>query len=170
MPRFRVVPDRSQVWIDARSSVHPIETRTDGLEGFLDLDVSEAGRVSAAAPPAGRLSLPVDRLRSGNRLEDRELQKRIDARRFPTIDGVLTSLDTSGEDGRYQVKGDVVFHGVQRTYENEMTVQLDGDTVQLRGEATFDIRDFGVQPPRILLLRVEPEVTVRVDILAQKES
>ena len=36
--------------------------------------------------------------------------------------------------------------------------------------AVFDIRDFGMEPPRILMLKVQPEVTVRVEIVAEKES
>jgi hypothetical protein len=72
------------VWIDARSNVHPIHSNADGLTGFIDLD---------GDPPAGELSFPVAKLSSGNPLERRELQKRIEARRHPTIDGVLTSLE-----------------------------------------------------------------------------
>ncbi len=48
-------------------------------------------------------------------------------------------------------------------------VQIDDSTLQLEGESTFDIRDFGMEPPRILLLRVHPEVKVRVAIVATKE-
>ena len=40
----------------------------------------------------------------------------------------------------------------------------------LAGETTFDMRDFGMEPPRILMLRVEPDVTVRVTIVAEKEE
>ena len=89
MTRYSIVPDRSQVWIDARSNVHPIHSSTSGLEGYVELDLEPSGTVDPAGTPAGRLSLPVDRLKSGNRMEDRELQKRIDARKFPRIEGQL---------------------------------------------------------------------------------
>ena len=36
MARFRIAPDQSAVLIDATSSLHPIHTRTVGLEGFLE--------------------------------------------------------------------------------------------------------------------------------------
>jgi hypothetical protein len=42
--------------------------------------------------------------------------------------------------------------------------------VTLAGRSTFDIRDFGMEPPRILMLKVQPEVAVRVEIVAEKES
>jgi polyisoprenoid-binding protein YceI len=169
--RFRIVPDRSRVWIDARSSVHPIQSSTTGLEGEVDLEVGDDGRVRFGSPPAGHLSLAVSRLSSGNRLEDRELQKRIDARRYPTISGVLHEVQAIGDDGRFQVSGDVTFRGVTRRYQSEMTLApTGGDTVTLAGKSRFDVRDFGLEPPRILMLRVEPEVDVRVEIVAEREG
>ena len=169
MPRFRIVPERSHVTIDARSSVHPIHSRTDGLQGYIELTVAD-GRVDSAPALAGHLSLPVDRLRSGNPLEDRELRRRIDARRFPSIEGELTGIRLVTDD-RYLVAGDVTFRGVTRACEEEMTVDvLDESTLQLAGRATFDVRDFGMEPPRILMLRVYPEVEVSVEIVAEREN
>ena len=166
MPRYRIVPQASQVWIDAHSMLHPINTRTDGLEGHLDVVVRD-GQVDLTVPPSGRLSFEVERLSSGNRFEDRELHRRLDARRFPTIDGVLAGMEPTG-DGRYDVSGTITFRGVTRTYKDAMEVDVtDGRTIRLRGRAQFDIRDFGMDPPRLLFVRVEPQVDVRVEILAQ---
>ena len=107
----------------------------------------------------------------GNPLEDQELRRRIDARRYPTIEGALTDMHETGQDGRYLVRGDVTFKGSTRSYEDEMAVSQDDDgTLRLTGESIFDIRDFGMDPPRILMLKVEPEVGVRVEILAEREG
>ena len=169
MTRYDIVPDRSEVWIEASSNVHPIHSKTDGLEGFVELDVADGGLVDLTAAPSGRLSFPVARLRSGNPLEDRELRRRIDARRYPTIAGDLTVMAETGEDGRYRVEGDLTFKGVTRRYEDEMTLEaVNGQMVILAGEKTFDVRDFGLEPPRILLLKVEPAVRVKVAIVAEK--
>jgi polyisoprenoid-binding protein YceI len=167
--RYTIVPEQSRVWIDARSSVHPIHSTTDGLEGFIDLDAD--GNAVLGPNPTGQLSLPVNRLSSGRRLEDRELQKRIDARRYPTIKGVVTGVDPVGDDGRFRVHGDLAFRGVTRSVADDMTLTVvDEHTIRLVGESSFDIRDFGMEPPRILMLRVEPDVKVRVEIVAEKEG
>jgi polyisoprenoid-binding protein YceI len=159
------------VWIDARSNVHPIHSVADGLEGFIELDLDQEGQVTRGVKPLGELTMPVARLSSGNRLEDRELYKRIDARRFPAIRGVLDEMEQSGESGEYRVAGDVAFRGVMRRCEDHMTLQmLDDRTIQLAGASTFDIRDFGMEPPRVLMLKVEPEVAVRVEIVAEREG
>jgi polyisoprenoid-binding protein YceI len=169
--RYRMVAEESTVVIRARSSLHPIETRTSGLEGYLDLAIGAGGVIDVDAEPEGRLSFPVERLRSGNPLEDRELRRRIDARRHPTITGVLTGLAPCAGTGRYRVTGDLTFRGVTRSCEDEMTIVCeDEDTVRLDGESRFDVRDFEMEPPRILMLRVEPEVEVRVEIVARRES
>jgi len=152
------------VWIEASSSLHPIHTATRGLEGFVDGQVDDGGRFVLSA---GELSFPVARLASNNPLQDREMKRRIEARRYPTIDGRLTSVD-AGADGAVRVHGDVTFKGVTRPCSDAMTIALDDDGVlRLTGASMFDVRDFGMQPPRILMLRVHPEVNVRVEIVAR---
>lgn len=171
MTRFRIDPDRSRVWIDARSNVHPIHSETDGLRGFVDLELDADGRVKAGAPAAAELSLDVSRLSSGNRLEDRELYKRVDARRYPTIEGVLETLEADGSENGYRVAGQVTFRGVSRRYQDVVTVEArDPKSITLAGASRFNIKDFGMDPPRVLMLRVEPEVDVRIEIVAVKEE
>jgi polyisoprenoid-binding protein YceI len=171
LARYQISPHRSKVVINARSSLHPIHSETDGLEGWIDLEVLGGGRLNLTVAPKAQLTLPVEQLQSGSPLEDRELKRRIDARRFPTIDGELTEMKETGRDGRYLVSGELTFRGTTRHHEDEMTVeQVDDSTIKLEGTSTFDIRDFGMQPPRILMLKVEPDVTVTVEIVAEKEA
>ena len=136
------------------------------------MDVRGDGRVNLQVPAYAKLSLPVDRLASGNALEDRELKRRIDARRFPTIDGELRALEESGADGRYRARGELTFKGVTNTYEDEITIAAAADDQQLltiAGAHTFDIRDFGMEPPKVLMFRVQPDVTVRIEVVAERE-
>ncbi len=151
--RYRIIPERSRVWIDARSSVHPIHSSTEGLEGFVDLELDAEGKVDVMQAPKGEVSLPVNRLSSGNRTEDRELQRRIESTRHPTIDGVLERIERLGDVGIYNVTGNVTFRGVQRPHQDKMTIEpLDDQTIHLAGKSQFDIREFGMEPPRVLLL------------------
>jgi polyisoprenoid-binding protein YceI len=165
---FRIDPDRSKVWIEARSSMHPIHGEAEGLEGSIEADMAE-GRIDISAVPKIQIELPVAKLQSGKKLEDAEMMRRIDARRFPKITGSTTDLKENG--GRYQIRGDLTFHGVTRQVEGEVTISApDERSLVIEGEQVFDIRDFGVQPPKILMLKVHPDVRVRVKVVAQQES
>lgn len=161
MGSYRIDPDRSRVSIDARSSLHPIHTETIGLDGWLELKVNDGG-IDDRADPRGHVQFPVDKLGSGNPLEDRELRRRIDAERFPTISGELETIKATDTSARYLVGGALTFRGVTRRYTDEITFEtIEDETVTISGESVFDVRDFSMEPPRILMLKVEPEVTVR---------
>jgi polyisoprenoid-binding protein YceI len=110
------------------------------------------------------LQLEVSRLTSGNQLYDHELQRRIDARRYPNIEGRVTRLAADGKPPRYLVTGDVAFHGKTRSFEHGMEIRLGEEEVSLTGEYVFDIREFGMKPPSMLMIRVYPEVEVRVEL------
>ena len=69
-------PSGREFRIDGGSDRASDSLQTDGLEGFVDLDAD--GDAVVGPHPTAQLSFPVNRLSSGNRLEDRELQKRID--------------------------------------------------------------------------------------------
>jgi polyisoprenoid-binding protein YceI len=169
MTRFRIVPERSRVWLEASSSVHPIHGEATGLEGTIDAQLNGDG-LDLSTPPEISVQLPVERLKSGNRLEDAEMMRRIDARRYPTIRGVVRDMKTKGDDGRYFVTGELSFHGVTQTLDGEVTISHpDEKTLVIEGEREFDIRDFNVAPPKILILKVHPEVKVRIRVEAVGE-
>ncbi len=65
----------------------------------MDLELEPSGTLDLATRPVGHLSLSVDKLKSGNRMEDRELQKRIEAQKFPKIEGVLDKMVSEDTDG-----------------------------------------------------------------------
>jgi polyisoprenoid-binding protein YceI len=170
VPRFRIDPDESRVWIEARSSLHPVHSETTGLRGSLELTFDAEGRLDAGSPSSGHVELDAETLSTGNGLYDREMRRRIDVRRHPTIAGELRAMKETQTPGRYRVEGEVTFRGVCRTAADEMVITADGDgAVRLEGEHTFDIRDFTMEPPKLLALRVYPEVAVRVALVARPE-
>lgn len=170
MPRFRILPERSMVWIEARSSLHPIHGQAEGLSGSLDVELDGDG-LDLSSTPEISVELPVERLKSGNRVEEAEMMRRVDARRYPTIRGVVRDIKPQGEDGRYLVTGDLTFHGVTQTVEGEVTLSRPDDrTVVVEGQQEFDIRDYKVDPPKILMLKVHPEVQVRIRVEAVSDT
>jgi len=160
--RYTFDSERSGIWVSGRSSLHPINTETRGITGWFEAATGGDGELDLDHPVSGELELAVDRLTSGNMLYDRELRRRVDAKRYPTILGRVTRIVPAGSHPRYSVTGDVVFHGKTRSFEHEMDIDTRAGEVSLTGEYVFDIREFGMQPPSMLMVRVYPEISVRV--------
>lgn len=168
--RFRVVPDRSVVMINARSSVGPITFGAIGVTGVIEASVA-GRRVRPVPHPSAHLEIEIDQLRSGNSLYDAELLRRIDARRHPIVSLDLRACTALGGTGRYQLEGEVNFHGVSRPLDGPVSVALScAHTLVVRGEQVVDIRDFGVVSPTVLMLRIYPDVVVGLQIEAELEE
>ena len=164
MSRFIVDPEASRVWIEGSSSVHPIHASASGLVGWVELSRSGDGTAEDTVL-GGEIRIAVDRLQSGNALVDRETRRRIDARHHPEIIGTVTTAERIGRD-RLAVDGDIAFRGQICSVSGEITVSSEGERLVLEGEQTLDVRDWGLQPPRVALLRVHPDVRVRIHIAA----
>ena len=89
----------------------------------------------------------------------------------PEFEGQLEQIAPNGSNASYRVSGEVTFRGVSRQHQDRMDITaVDDKTIRLAGESSFDIRDFGMQAPKVLLLKVEPQVQVRVEIYAVKDE
>jgi polyisoprenoid-binding protein YceI len=167
LARYSFDSVRSGVWVSGRSSLHPINTETKGVTGWFEASFRPDGSLDLGSDISGELELAVERLTSGNQLYDRELRRRIDARRFPTIGGRITAVEPADTPLRYLVSGDIVFHGKTRSFQHEMHISASNGAIELSGDYLFDIREFGMKPPSMLMVRVYPEISVRVELHGQ---
>jgi polyisoprenoid-binding protein YceI len=164
LTRYTFDSVRSCVWVGGRSSLHPINTETRGITGWFETSTRADGSLDLDQPVSGELQLAVEKLTSGNQLYDHELRRRMDARRYPTIAGRLSKVAADGPHPRYVVTGDIAFHGKTRTFEHDMHIEVQDDAVSLTGDYVFDIREFGMKPPSMLMIRVYPEISVKVEL------
>ena len=162
--RYTFDPVRSCIWVSGRSSLHPINTETRGINGWFAATTRDDGSLDLHAPVSGHLELSVDRLTSGNALYDRELKRRMDARRYPIIVGEITRVEPGDAHLSYLVTGDISFHGKTRSFTHGMAIEAHDGAALLVGDDVFDIREFGMKPPSMLMVRVYPEITVRVEL------
>jgi polyisoprenoid-binding protein YceI len=161
MRRYRIQPEVSQVWIEGSSSVHSIRASATGLTGWVEIAEPDA----PVATLAGEIRIAVDRLGSGNPLVDRETRRRIDARRHPEIVGTV-EVAAPVEPDRFAVTGSITFRGVSCRVSGELAVSREGDHVIVTGAETLDVRRWELRLPRLGLLRVHPDVLVRVRVSA----
>ena len=163
--RYTLDSVRSCVWISGRSSLHPINTETRGITGWVEAATRTDGSLDLDQAVSGELELAVEHLTSGNQLYDRELRRRMDARRYPTIAARLTDITLDGAHPDYLATGEVTFHGKTRSFAHGMQIEVRNEGIALTGEDVFDIREFGMKPPSMLMVRVYPEISVRVELL-----
>jgi DNA-binding PadR family transcriptional regulator len=168
--RFRLVPDRSVVLIEVRSTVGPLSFGSIGVTGSIEAAVAD-GVVQDGVPPTAQVHIDVSGMRSGNRLYDAELLRRIDARRFPTATVELRECARPGTGNLYRLSGELTFHGVSRPASGTVSVNAISDRrLVITGEQVFDIRDYALTSPTVLMLRIYPDVRVRLHAEAELEE
>jgi DNA-binding PadR family transcriptional regulator len=166
--RYRLVSDRSVALIEVRSTVGPISFGAIGVTGWIEAVVRN-GLVVVDHRPAGCIEIDVTGLRSGNGLYDAELSRRIEARRFPLATVALRECTASSVGARYQLEGELTFHGITRMVQGTVRVEADpSDRLVITGEQVFDMRDFDIPSPTVLMLRIYPDVRVRLHAEAER--
>jgi hypothetical protein len=162
--RYELLDEGCSMTFEARSSVHPIRVETAEISGSFEAE-AEGGAVRVL--PGARLEVPMDGLRSGNPLIDRETRRRMDLRRDPRLVAELLDARPAGE-GRLACRGEVTFQGRTEQVEGELHVEEQDDgSLRLGGRQVVDVRRWGLQPPRLLVLKVDPEVQVSLRLLAR---
>ena len=168
--RFRLVPDRSVVLIEVRSTVGPISFGAIGVAGSVEADVVD-GAIRAGTRPRAHIEIAVAGLRSGNSVYDAELLRRVSARRFPVATIDLHECVAVGSGHRYRLAGDLTFHGVTRPINGTVSAAVSAaGRLVVSGEQVFDIRDFDVPSPTVLMLRIYPDVRVHLHVEADLEE
>ncbi len=167
--RFVLDPDMSALLVATRSSVGPIEFATTHVTGTAEVAVTD-GAIDTQLPATAALRVPVDSLSSGNSLYDAQVRERLDSRLFPTITLELRgaqALDSTN----WALTGDLTIHGTTRTLAGSADIRLvDATRLRVRGEQIIDIRDFAIELPSALMLRIFPDVTVRFHFEAVREG
>ncbi|HVP61705.1 MAG TPA: YceI family protein [Myxococcaceae bacterium] len=166
MARFRLVPEQSELWAEARSRLHPVRVHTAGLTGVVEAEFGANGAMLATPT---HVELEARLLRSGHGLLDGELQRRLETRTYPRIRAELTGVVVAGDGLR--LTGALTFHGVTRSLEVDVTVrQLDPACLVIEGARVIDMREFALPPPSFLMFKVQPEVQVRARLVAEHDA
>jgi len=166
---FSLVPERSVVLIEARSTVGPISFGAIGIGGWARASLC-SGAIATVPPPEAHLEFEVRRLTSGNPVYDAELLRRVEADRFPTTAVDLVNCTSISQTG-YRASGVVCFHGTSRQVEGTVRVEASPTgRLVVEGEQALDMRDFSIPVPTVLMLRIYPDVKVLLHVEAEPEG
>ena len=169
MTRYSIVSQRSRVAVEVQSTLQRLEVVSAQLSGEIEADV-EDGRVVPASVKAS-FSLPAISLLSGNWLVDRDVRGMLESRKYPEISGEVLEVKTADGSGNYWVRGKLRLHGAVREVQGCATLaEAGGHHVVFEGSMTLDYTHFNLAPPKLLMLRVEPEVQLRGRVWAERAS
>jgi polyisoprenoid-binding protein YceI len=120
---------------------------------------------------SGQLTVRVASLSTGVDGRDKEMLKALAVERYPTmafaIQAVSASFPSISEhsDVLLTVQGRLTIAGVDRVKRFSGRVRWKDHRLWVRGETRFKMTDFGIKPPKYLLLSVKDEVGVGFDLL-----
>jgi polyisoprenoid-binding protein YceI len=121
----------------------------------------------------GWVQAPVDSIRTGNGLRDRDMRRVLESDVHPQIRFDLAEIRPSPMQGREMVAtlaGRFTIHGVSREVTLPATLTWGPDGIRLRALLPMDVRDYGVTRLSKLLgtLRMHPDIVVRIDLLVSQ--
>ncbi len=160
MARFTWTSE-SVVALSAESSVHPIHGEIKNLRGEANVDVSSGSPSASGA--SGYIEADVEELGTGKKLEDIALRKQIDAKHYPTVRYEVRSVE--GGPDSFKLSGSFTFHGVTQDFVEEAKASYQNGKLHVQAEHTFDIRDFGVKPFKLLGMQIHPNVKLNVKLV-----
>ncbi len=166
--RYVLVPAATKLDFTASSTLHPIVGSVSAPSGYVDVACDD-GIIALEPAPMMHVEFPVEQLRSGNVLQDREMYKRLDSKRNPRVVAELRDMRPA-PGGAYRVSGDITLAGRTHRYEGELTIACASHQVVIDGHLPFDMRHFGITPPRLLVFSVAPIVDVRLHLVAASQE
>lgn len=165
MTSYQLDPQRCGLRARARSNLHSFQAEARTLTGEIEAVIVD-GDLDLDQPATAHIVLPVAHLRADNALVTQEIQNRLDSRRFPTVTATVNKVN-SARNGGYQLYGELTLRHVTRPVTaGAVLIPSDPETLYATAELGFDIRDFQLDPPKLLGLRVHPGVIVTVRIVA----
>src|SRR5579864_7356798 len=135
---------------------------THGIQGDIYVD-----RARPDQSRIGPITIDVNQLTSDSRHRDDAIRGRwLESDKYPTAVFTATSIEglpkayVAGETLHVRIIGTLTVHNVTKPTVFTGTLKLSGDTLTGAMESTVLMRDFGFDPPSIMMLQTEDKATL----------
>ena len=146
---FNVNNDASEIKVYGTSSLHDWHVDAEQQKGQIVLDLSNQLKIEKLT-----LDVTAESLKSGKGSMDKNTYKALKTNEFKSITFKFTSLKEakSLSNGNYKVttSGDLTVAGVTKKITLEFNLNVASNKVTLKGEKTFNMSDYGIDPPKAL--------------------
>jgi polyisoprenoid-binding protein YceI len=170
MTRFRILPDDSSILLAGKSSVHRLHGKAGSLTGTIDVEIGSDGKPDLNRPYSAELSLPATAITWGGGIYDRETRRRLDVGAHPFITACVVEAFVVEGNAGLRVRVRLTVRGQTRVIDGQARLHVESGRLVVEGERVIDIREFGMEPPRLVMLKVDPQVTVQVRVVAEAET
>ena len=113
-------------------------------------------------------------LDTGNGKRDKDMRKTLETEDHPFAEffGAFASLPdpTASAPQEVVVTGDFSIHGVTRTIRVPGTVSFESGGLRVRASWSLMLDDYDIEPPSLLILKVDEEQVITLDMLLRPES
>lgn len=112
-------------------------------------------------------------LDTGNGKRDKDMRKTLETDDYPFAEffgTLLTEVDPEAAGAQdVEVEGEFTIHGVKRPVRVPGTITFDGDAVRVQASWILSLDDYDIEPPSLLILKVDEEQEISFDILLKPE-
>ncbi len=158
-----LVPEQCRATVRAHATQHEVHSIIPRLHGQLGGDPNHLEKTAH-----GSVYAPVHHQRFGNPLKNLAMRRHLQLSRWPEARFCIDVVNVLGQaPWKLEVRGTLHY----REHETKLVVQATGSvsSQELRAQAFFSLplRAVGIEPPRLLWLRVTDTVDVEVLIVAK---
>ena len=162
LPRNLTLGKESRLWLEGTSTVRSYKCTAAKVDVAVvaDTEQSPAEMVKSAS-----LTVPVAQLECGNKTMNEHMRKALKAEANPQISWKMTSYEVQG--ANVVINGKLTIAGRENAIELRGTGTADNGTVRFKGSKQFNMTEYGVKPPSLMLgtMKVRDPVTVSFDLV-----
>jgi polyisoprenoid-binding protein YceI len=159
------------------TSKHEAVAQTSAVSGTLTLSGDSSGyQVTRITFTAGLTGLhSVDSVAGRNVVQrDSYVSRQMNLQQFPdaTFTASLGSVPATDGSGPVDVSaaGKLTIHGVTKDVTATARAQLNGGKIEIVGNLSIDMTDYGVSPPSVPFTTVDSQVTIEFQLFLTKSS
>ncbi len=159
----------SDLKIYGTSSLHDWHEEVEEQKGSISIDNSNELKINAL-----KLEVISESLKSGKRGMDKNTYKALKTDTYKTITYQLTEVKsitkTSNQNYKVEAYGNLTITGVTKKVQLNFELVLTDKNINLKGEKTFKMTDFNIDPPTALLgtITTGDEVTIKFNTVFNK--
>ena len=171
---YRIDPDRSnatyrvgETFFDQRGFVIAVGT-TNAVAGDILIDPA-----NLPASQVGEIVVDISQLRTDEPMRDNAIRRKwLESATYPLArfnNARITGIPATGIEGqpfKFQITGDMTVRLATRPVTWDVEATFNGDTLQGKATTKLKMSEFGIEPPSLLDLRVEDDVELTLDFVA----